>query len=174
MGLLLDADGSRTSSLWILWMKFALCSVFYLRILSLLQSLLSLFSFLCFSHSLSSSLSKNLHTGYKQILLMITGARYHQLNPDHFDSSVACSLHTIRPAFRQRSKHMSLFRRNEEQKCLELYFSKPVVHSRQQNGENFLSMLQRRASRCFHWAKCTCIRGCLLQQLLSLGKASHT
>lgn len=60
---------------------------------------------------------------------------------------------THRQAFRQHSKHMPLFRGNQDQQCSELHFSKAVVHLCQQNGENFLSTLPWRASRCFRWAK---------------------
>lgn len=119
------------------------CILFlYLRILSLLQSQ---------SQSLCPSLLLQTNILDRNIFSHI-GARYHQLNPDHFNNNTACSS-TYHRAFRHHAKHMSLFKGNQEQKCSELHFSKPAVHACQQNGDHFLSELPCRASRCLHRAK---------------------
>lgn len=132
-----------------------LYSVFYLRIFSLLH--------LSPSHSLCLSLSLSLHLSpppslSKPLYRIETYSHIYHWGQVSSVKSWSLQQHSLwfnthHPAFRQHAKHMSLFRGNQEQKCSELHFSKPVAHSCQKNGEIFLSKLVWRASRCFHRAK---------------------
>lgn len=140
--------------------------VFNLRILSLLQSSLPTLSLSpCPSFSLfpltTLSLSLSLSPYWeKQILPIVTGARYRQLNLNHFNS-IACSSHIIGPARGSISNTCPYSGGVGNRSALNCTFQNLLSTCANRTGEISFQHCHEEHPDVPTELKCTCSRGCL-------------